>query len=106
MTCACATDNQYSFDRPMISAVPFSPCNSGDVFPMHKNLAAAVALALLPALGSPASAAMTEASARAIVAPFYDALNAAPGKDVASLITQDTSADWVSCSGNDTCLQR
>jgi predicted ester cyclase len=73
---------------------------------MRKNLAAAVALPLLPFTASPASAAMTEASARALVAPFYDALNAAPGKDVASLITQDTSADWVSCSGNDTCLRR
>ncbi len=73
---------------------------------MWKNLAAGLALALLPFCGTAASAEMTEAAARAIVAPFYDALNARPGKDAAPLITQATAPQWVSCSGNDTCLQR
>ena len=49
---------------------------------------------------------MTPAQARAIIAPFYDALNAAPGKDVAALIQRSTSPDWMSCGGNEACSPR
>lgn len=41
-----------------------------------------------------------------IVAPFYDALNAAPGRDAASLVLGATSPDWVSCGNNETCNPR
>ena len=44
---------------------------------------------------------LTEAQARAIIAPFYRALNATTGDEVQALVVQATSADWVSCSGND-----
>ncbi len=49
---------------------------------------------------------LTAEQARAVIAPFYDALNAAPGKDVAALITRATSPEWVSCGGNDACAPR
>jgi predicted ester cyclase len=42
----------------------------------------------------------------ASVALFYDALTAAPGKDVAGLLQQATASDWVSCGGNDVCGSR
>jgi predicted ester cyclase len=45
-------------------------------------------------------------TARAIVAPFYDALTAVPGKDVRALVEQATRPDWESCSGNATCRSR
>jgi SnoaL-like polyketide cyclase len=44
--------------------------------------------------------------ARALVTPFYDALNAAPGKDVAALIERSTAADWLSCSADTACSPR
>lgn len=50
--------------------------------------------------------AFTSEAARAIVAPFYDALNRPATKDVASLLGQATSDDWSSCAGNDTCLSK
>jgi predicted ester cyclase len=53
-----------------------------------------------------AAQSVTADHARAVVAPFYDALNAAPGKDVGALITQATSAEWVSCAGNEACSPR
>ena len=37
---------------------------------------------------------------------FYDALTAAPGKDVASLVRDATAEDWKSCGGNDRCAGR
>lgn len=55
--------------------------------------------ALAPALGL-AQAALTEAQAREAVAPFYDALNAAPGKDPVALVLKATAPQWVSCSDN------
>ena len=67
-------------------------------------LAAAISLSLpaIPALAQ----SITPEQARAAIAPFYDALNAAPGKDVAALIQSATSPDWVSCNSNDTCSPR
>ena len=44
--------------------------------------------------------------ARTIITPFYDALNAAPGRDAAALVLGATSPDWVSCGTNDTCSPR
>jgi predicted ester cyclase len=49
---------------------------------------------------------LTDSHARDIVAPFYDALNTAPGNDVPDLVVKVTSPDWLSCSGNDTCRPR
>lgn len=49
---------------------------------------------------------LTVDKARAVIAPFYDALNAAPDKDVVALITRATSDDWVSCSDNENCRPR
>src|SRR5262249_61661942 len=42
----------------------------------------------------------------ASVALFYDGLNAAPGKDVPSVLMRATAPDWVSCGGNDVCGRR
>lgn len=44
--------------------------------------------------------------ARNIVAPFYDALNKPATKDVAKLIEQATTPDWVSCVSNTACVPR
>lgn len=44
--------------------------------------------------------------ARAAIAPFYDALNVAPGKDAAALVLQATAEGWQSCGGNDDCKPR
>jgi predicted ester cyclase len=49
---------------------------------------------------------MTEQYARASVAPFYDALNAAPGKDVVGILMGVTAPAWVSCGANDVCRSR
>ncbi|MFY7865715.1 ester cyclase [Roseateles sp.] len=67
------------------------------------------AAALLFSAGglSPAQAQnLTLDQARAAIAPFYDALNAAPGKDAAALVMQATGPTWVSCSGQDECKPR
>jgi len=47
---------------------------------------------------------LTAPQARALIAPFYQALNA--GNDAAAVLARMTSADWVSCSGNDACRSR
>src|SRR5215470_18372489 len=60
------------------------------------------AVALAPARAGEIDA----TAARAAVAPFYQALNAAFAKDSADLIRQATAADWVSCRGNDVCNSR
>ncbi len=49
---------------------------------------------------------MTLEQARAIVTPFYDALNAVPGRDAAGLVLRATHPDWVSCGNNDVCSPR
>ena len=60
------------------------------------------------ALGATQAAAqsLSVEQARTIIAPFYDALNAAPGRDAAALVLSVTSPDWVSCGTNDTCNPR
>jgi len=62
---------------------------------------AASALAL-----PPAHAEMSVEAARASIAPFYKALNAAFAKDSPDLIRQATAPEWVSCRGNDVCNSR
>jgi hypothetical protein len=49
---------------------------------------------------------LTMQQARAAIAPFYDALNAAPGKDVPAALMNATAPEWVSCGGNDQCGPR
>jgi predicted ester cyclase len=62
---------------------------------------AASALAL-----PPAHAEMSVEAARASIAPFYKALNAAFARDSPDLIRQATAPEWVSCRGNDVCNSR
>jgi predicted ester cyclase len=71
---------------------------------MKIDLLASAALAVL-LTSAPASAQITE-DARASITLFYDALNAAPGKDVAGLVTRATGPEWVSCGANDVCFGR
>jgi predicted ester cyclase len=47
-----------------------------------------------------------EQAALAVVAPFYDGLTAAPGKDVVAVLRQATAPEWVSCGENDVCVAR
>ena len=63
--------------------------------------------ALVAFLASPAGAqTLTVEEARAIVTPFYEALNRPAEKDVVKLLEQATSSDWMSCGGNDACFPR
>lgn len=63
------------------------------------------ALALLTATpNAHAQTALTVEQARAIIAPFYRALNA--GHDAVSLVHQATHPEWTSCAGNDACKPR
>jgi steroid delta-isomerase-like uncharacterized protein len=73
---------------------------------VQKMLVACAALAAVACAVAPASARASEANVPASVALFYDALNAAPGKDVAGLLMQATAPDWVSCGRNDACGAR
>lgn len=66
---------------------------------------AAASLAVL-FLTQGAAAQTAEQAALAVVAPFYDGLNAAPGKDVAAVLRQATAPEWVSCGANDVCGAR
>ena len=67
----------------------------------------AILVAAALSLATQVAAAQTaEQSALAVVAPFYDGLNAAPGKDVAGVLRQATAPDWVSCGANDVCGAR
>jgi predicted ester cyclase len=54
--------------------------------------------------GSAEAQTLSVEQARAIVTPFYQALNA--GNDAPALINQVTSADWMSCGGNEVCRSR
>jgi predicted ester cyclase len=63
--------------------------------------------ALVVFLASPSGAqTLTAEKARAIVAPFYEALNRPAGIDAVKLIEQVTSSDWMTCGGNDACILR
>jgi steroid delta-isomerase-like uncharacterized protein len=54
----------------------------------------------------PAAAQTATEAARAAVAPFYDALNAAPGKDISAIIRTATTPEWVSCGADNQCGPR
>ena len=77
---------------------------------MTQPIASLFALAIGASLAvtAPASLAqsMTVDQARSVIAPFYDALNAAPGKDAVALMLQATSPEWVSCNSNEACSPR
>jgi hypothetical protein len=66
--------------------------------------AATIAFAILPVVST--TGLVAQESAPASVTTFYDALNAAPGKDIPGLLMQATAPDWVSCGTNDVCLPR
>lgn len=71
-----------------------------------KRVLACCALIVAAFSTSHARAEMTIEAARASVAPFYKALNAASAKESPDLIRQATAPDWVSCRGNDVCNSR
>jgi predicted ester cyclase len=73
---------------------------------MKTVLTASLVIATVAFAGSPASAQMTEESARASLVPFYKALNAANANDAPELIKQSTAPGWVTCRGNDLCNTR
>lgn len=76
---------------------------------MHKFTARSARFALTCALfgaGAAFGQSLSVSEARAIVAPFYDALNAAPGRDAAALVLSSTAPEWVSCGGNEQCSPR
>ena len=64
---------------------------------MKQIVAASVALTAVLFAGSQASAEITVDAARAILVPFYKALNAEFAKDAPELIRQSTTPDWVTC---------
>jgi predicted ester cyclase len=73
---------------------------------MNKVFTASLVLAALASAGSPASAQVTEQSARASIAPFYKALNAANIAEAPELIQQSTTPEWVTCRGQELCNTR
>ena len=84
----------------LISAQAYS------VKPVELVMKAILVAAALSLATQVAAAQTAEQSALAVVAPFYDGLNAAPGKDVAGVLRQATAPDWVSCGANDVCGAR
>jgi predicted ester cyclase len=73
---------------------------------MNKVFTVSLVLAALASAGSPASAQVTEQSARASIAPFYKALNAANVTEAPELIKQSTTPGWMTCRGNELCNGR
>ena len=67
---------------------------------------AAAALTALSLATQSAAAQTPEQAALAVVAPFYDGLNAAPGKDIEGVLRRATAPEWVSCGTNDVCGAR
>src|SRR5215470_6944810 len=87
-----------------------SPSQTVSVKPMESIVKtivfAAAALTTLALAPQNAAAQSPEQAALAVVAPFYDGLTAAPGKDVVALLRQATAPEWVSCGTNDVCDAR
>jgi predicted ester cyclase len=73
---------------------------------MNLFSAASAVIALVGLVASPARAELSPETARAAVAPFYKALNAAFANESAELIRQSTAPEWVSCRGNEICNTR
>jgi len=71
--------------------------------PRPRSCALLVSIVIPAVLAVSAASAerLTEPQARAIVAPFYAALNA--GADVAAQLGRATAPSWTSCGGNDDC---
>jgi len=67
---------------------------------------AAAALTALSFATQSAAAQTPEQAALAVVAPFYDGLNATPGKDVAAVLRRATAPEWMSCGANNVCGAR
>jgi predicted ester cyclase len=63
-----------------------------------------VGLALAALAGAAGSASAQEVPVS--IALFYDALTAAPGKDVPGMFRQATAPGWISCGGYDSCVGR
>ncbi|WP_206194050.1 ester cyclase [Serratia microhaemolytica] len=77
--------------------------------PKHPRFHTLLALTVMGASALPYSVhaqSLTVEQARIAVTPFYDALNAVPGKDASALVMQATTPDWVSCSGQHDCKPR
>ena len=64
---------------------------------------ALIAASLAATTATQAQSALTEAQARAAIAPFYSALNAAPGRDAAALVQQAAGPGWLSCGSKEDC---
>ncbi len=73
---------------------------------MKNFVSASIGLMAVAAAAFPAAAQMTEEQARASLAPFYRALNAAYANEAPDLIKQTTAPGWVTCRGNDLCNTR
>jgi len=73
---------------------------------MKGILVALAAFAATSAMGIPAIAQSADEAARASVAPFYDALSAAPGKNVGDLVRRVAAPNWLSCGANEACRTR
>jgi SnoaL-like polyketide cyclase len=73
---------------------------------MKNFFSVSVALTVVAVAAFPAAAQMTEEAARASLAPFYKALNAAYVDEAPELIKQSTAPDWMTCRGNDLCNTR
>lgn len=70
---------------------------------MNRTLIACAAGAMVVLATTSVSAQLKGDTPPDSVTVFYDALNAAPGKDVAGLLMQATAPNWVSCGSNDAC---
>jgi len=73
---------------------------------MRSISAICIAAAAVGLASPPVRAEISADAARASVAPFYKSLNAEFAPDSADLIRQATTADWVSCRGNNDCNTR
>jgi predicted ester cyclase len=85
--------------------------NKFDEGPMNRIIRLAASLMLGVAVGlswivRAQAQGLTIDQGRAAVASFYDALNEPAKKDVAALVTDATTADWLSCGGNESCYSR
>jgi hypothetical protein len=73
---------------------------------MKSNIAAYLAFSVIAFGATSVSTQITADASRSIVTPFYDALNAAPGKDIPATLERATAPNWVSCGTNAECAPR
>jgi ketosteroid isomerase-like protein len=79
--------------------VPPSGCNPNEGAATVKLSQFAIAALLLTVTSAASAQSLTEAQARAIIAPWYSLFNVATRGDVKSLQEQALTADYESCSG-------